>query len=377
MTHSFSFLEFFAGGGMARLGLGDSWQCALANDIDPQKCAAYRANFGEGHLFEGDIGALSLENLPETRMDLMWGSFPCQDLSLAGSRGGLHARRSGAFFPFWRLVEELCTARRGPKIIALENVTGLLTSNDGRDFAAVINALAAQGYCATAMVLDAAAFTPQSRPRLFILGFAKDAMPSSIQSEPSEATAPPAMMNALNNLNMSARDHWIWLSTSPARKRNIRLSEIIDWSASKWHTPSKTKMLLSMMSETQRARINGIIKNGARRAGTGFRRTRTENAKSVQRFEARFDNLAGCLRTPAGGSSRQVVIAIENGQVRTRLMTPREAARLMGLPEDYKLPTSDTAALKLCGDGVCAPVVQWLSETVFIPALQKQNRKAA
>ena len=58
-------------------------------------------------------------------------------------------------------------------------------------------------------------------------------------------------------------------------------------------------------------------------------------------------------------------------------MTPREAARLMGLPEEYRLPKSTTAALKLCGDGVCVPVVQWLSENILAPSLRRRARKAA
>ncbi|VAW05076.1 DNA-cytosine methyltransferase, partial [hydrothermal vent metagenome] len=126
MMQQFSFLEFFAGGGMARLGLGDSWRCLLANDVDPQKCAAYRANFGDDDLIEADIAALGLSDLPDERADLIWGSFPCQDLSLAGARGGIHAKRSGAFFSFQRLLEDLHTAGRAPHIVALENVAGLM-----------------------------------------------------------------------------------------------------------------------------------------------------------------------------------------------------------------------------------------------------------
>jgi DNA (cytosine-5)-methyltransferase 1 len=86
-----TFLEFFAGGGMARLGLGDSWRCLLANDRDAMKCADYRANFGGDDLIEGDIAALSAADLPPHSVDLVWGSFPCQDLSLAGARGGMGA----------------------------------------------------------------------------------------------------------------------------------------------------------------------------------------------------------------------------------------------------------------------------------------------
>lgn len=81
-----TFLEFFAGGGMARLGLGDSWDCLRANDRDPMKCAAYRANFGRDDLIEGDIADIDIDDLPADAVDLVWGSFPCQDLSLAGAR---------------------------------------------------------------------------------------------------------------------------------------------------------------------------------------------------------------------------------------------------------------------------------------------------
>ncbi len=81
-----TFLEFFAGGGMARLGLGRGWRCLFANDLDPAKCAAYRANFGGEELVEADIAGLSARDLPAARADLAWASFPCQDLSLAGAR---------------------------------------------------------------------------------------------------------------------------------------------------------------------------------------------------------------------------------------------------------------------------------------------------
>lgn len=88
MRDLFTFLEFFAGGGMARAGLGPGWRCLFANDIDPVKCAAYRANFGGDDLVEQSIAALELEDLPQQRADLAWASFPCQDLSLAGARAG-------------------------------------------------------------------------------------------------------------------------------------------------------------------------------------------------------------------------------------------------------------------------------------------------
>ena len=83
----------------------------------------------------------------------------------------------------------------------------------------------------------------------------------------------------------------------------------------------------------------------------------------------RFDGLAGCLRTPRGGSSRQVIAVAQDGQVRTRLLTPREAARLMGLPESYRLPGAATSALQVAGDGVAVPVVRWLAQELLEPLL--------
>jgi len=97
------YYEFFAGGGMVRAGLGDGWRCLFANDFDPAKAAAYRANWGDDGLRLGDIGGLTAADLPGSA-DLMWGSFPCQDLSLAGAGAGLGGKRSGTFHDFWALA---------------------------------------------------------------------------------------------------------------------------------------------------------------------------------------------------------------------------------------------------------------------------------
>ena len=169
-----AFYEFFAGGGMARAGLGAGWRCAFANDFDPKKGAAYAANWGDVGLRVGDVGALTAVDLPG-RADLAWASFPCQDLSLAGAGAGLRGDRSAAFWDFWRLMTTLGEDGRAPPMIALENVCGLMTSHGGRDFAAIAGAFDQAGYRFGAIVIDAALFLPQSRPRLFMLGLRKDA----------------------------------------------------------------------------------------------------------------------------------------------------------------------------------------------------------
>lgn len=341
---SFTFYEFFAGGGLARIGLGPGWRCLFANDIDPAKCAAYRANFPGAPLVEGDVHALSTADLPG-RADLAWASFPCQDLSLAGPRAGLAGARSSAFHGFWRLMAALAAEGRAPRTVVVENVTGLASSNGGRDLAAVTGAMEAAGYLTETHVVDAAGFLPQSRPRLFVIGWDPALGPG-----PLSLPAPP--------------------------RRNIGLAEIVDETAP-WADDAWTARLLAQMSPAQRARLEAA-RDEARAAGApvwgaGFRRIRREG----QRFEARWD-MAGCLRTPAGGSSRQILLAaLPDGRVRARLMTGREALRLMGAPESYVAPRSQTQALRIAGDGVAAPVARHIAAHVLEALLSAPLEPAA
>ena len=157
----YTFMEFFAGGGMARAGLGDKWRCRFANDFDQKKVSAYEANWGLGDIKHGDVASLTLSDLPDTVADLAWASFPCQDLSLAGGYRGLGRERdnaqtrSGAFWPFWKLMRSLMEAGRAPRTIVLENVYGCLTSHGGKDFAAIATALADAEYRFGAAVINA------------------------------------------------------------------------------------------------------------------------------------------------------------------------------------------------------------------------------
>lgn len=369
-----TFLEFFAGGGMARAGLGARWRCLFANDADAKKRAAYAANFGDGHLDGRDVNALRVADLPRARADLAWASSPCQDVSLAGARGGLSGRRSGAFFGFWSLIEDLGTHNRRPRAIVIENVRGLATSNGGADFARIVRLLTDAGYNAAAMALDAADFAPQSRPRLFILGLPHDAPARLFAAAPNPATAPRALVEAAARLGAGAALRWI--AAAPARRRSADLIDIIDRDAPV-DSLDATRRRLAMMSPRQRRALDALCASGAETAGAAFVRIREAGGARVQRFEARFDGLAGCLRTPAGGSSRQILVLVRKGRVSTRLMTAREAARAMGLDESYVLPARQNDALKLVGDGVCPGVVGWLARAVLEPALARPAKIAA
>ncbi len=369
--------EFFAGGGLARLGLEPEFGCAFANDIDPVKAAAYAQAFGGAEMRVGDIWKLSAADLPG-QAALAWASFPCQDLSLAGARAGLAAPRSGAFWGFHRLIERLSREGRAPSVLALENVCGLLSSHHGADFAALVSALSGLGYHVGALEIDAALFTPQSRPRLFVVATLAPPSATFTLHAPQAPFHTSALRTAVEQLPAALRARWVWWRLDAPPVRNTRLADILDENDT-WDSGEKTARLVAMMSPLQRARLEAIQNSGRAEVGALFRRIRTENGVRVQRAEARFDGLAGCLRTPAGGSSKQTLLFVEGERIRSRLISPREAARLMGAPDHYPLPDSATAALHLFGDAVCAPVVRWLSQHLLAPlaGAQSEARRAA
>ena len=209
---NFRFFEFFCGGGMARLGLGHRWTCGFANDFSEKKAQTYRNNFsGAPELRVGDVAGLSTADLPDNAT-LVWASFPCQDLSLAGNGAGLRGERSGTFWSFWKLIAALCNEGRKPSLVVLENVVGAITSNKGRDFHAIVDAVSSAGYRVGAVVVDAVEFVPQSRPRLFIVAFdARWSIP--VQQESSAANEhwhTRALQNAVGDLPESLRKSWVW-----------------------------------------------------------------------------------------------------------------------------------------------------------------------
>lgn len=369
----FTFYEFFAGGGMVRAGLAPGWTCAFANDISPAKAASYRANFGGDDLHVGDVHDVTPDMLPG-RADLAWGSFPCQDLSLAGAKAGLSGARSGAFWGFMAAIRSLRAEGRAPRLLALENVCGALTSNGGRDFAAICGALREASYRYGALVVDAALFVPQSRPRLFVIAVDRSLEPPAglFGPTPAEPWSPRALVAAHAGLDEATREGWLWWRPSPPRANMAPLAALIDREPEgvRWREPAETQALLALMVPLHRARIEALARSGGRHVGAVYRRIRPDKAGGkVQRAEIRFDGLAGCLRTPAGGSSRQSIVEVEGGRVRSRLLSAREAARLMGLDEAYVLPARYNDAYRLAGDGVAVPVVRFLARELFEPLL--------
>jgi DNA (cytosine-5)-methyltransferase 1 len=375
-----SWYEFFAGGGMARLGLGSTWKCTFANDNCEKKASAYRAFYGASpELKVADVGHLSTEDLPGIP-DLVWASFPCQDLSLAGNGAGLDGKRSGTFRPFWRLVNGMISEGRAPRLVVLENVSGALTSHSGSDFTSIVRAFAESGYRVGGLIINAAHFLPQSRPRLFVVGVhGQTPVPSKLKSAiPSEPWHTSSLIRAYENLPDNLAQRWVWW-TLPIPKRTIpTLASLVEDrpTGTIWNSESETRRLLHLMTATHRKRVANALRAGGRHVGTIYKRTRPDqDGVMVQRAEVRFDGISGCLRTPVGGSSRQTVIIVEKGRVRTRLLSPREAARLMGVTDNYPLPSGYNDAYHLFGDGVAVPVVTWLEEHLLWPLAARRAFK--
>jgi DNA (cytosine-5)-methyltransferase 1 len=175
-----------------------------------------------------------------------------------------------------------------------------------------------------------------------------------------------------------AKKKWIWWNIPTPAIRNSVFADLVEEKPKgvAWHTPAETKYLLGLMSKLNRDKVADAQKSGHRMVGTIYRRTRPDKSGSKrQRAEVRFDNVSGCLRTPAGGSSRQTLLVVEGRKIRSRLLSPREAARLMGLDDDYVLPPRYNDAYHVCGDGVCVPVVRHIARGVLLPVLAASAEK--
>ncbi len=302
-----SFAEFFAGIGLVDEGLRASgWQCVYANDLSPRKQQMHAArNPHAGHYHLEDVRKTDaiIERIP-TPLLLATASFPCVDLSLAGHYRGIQEGQSSTFFAFLDVLRAL--GDRRPPLVMLENVVGFLSSHEGRDFAAATAGLGELGYSLDAFVLDASHFTPQSRPRVFVIGMAEAVRPAPREAaldwpdlfpQPS-SLRPKRLLQALAAIAAPAR----WTPLDPPPRRTMTLESAIDVDDGQdWWDAAAVDRHQRMMSERHRQRIDRLRDAGASFVGTIFRRMRD----GVQRAEARFDGLACCLRAAAagGGSS--------------------------------------------------------------------------
>lgn len=355
-----TFAEFFAGIGLMRMGLQQwGWSVAFANDIAEDKYEMYSAEFAdaESHFRLEDIHKLRPNDIPAAT--LATASFPCNDLSLAGMRKGLGGKQSSAYWEFVRILDEM--AKRRPPIVLLENVAGFLTSHGGRDFQAALLALNRLGYVVDPLIIDAARFVPQSRVRLFVIGHLQAGHGAwEIRETPGfyESDARPKPL--ADFIFSHPEIVWDIRNLPPLPMRSSSLEDIIESlqeNSPFWWSDDRQDYLLSQMSERHAKQLKKMRVAERWSYGTVFRRVR----KGRSMAELRTDSIAGCLRTPRGGSGRQILLQAGYGQVRVRLLTPRECARLMGA-DKFTINVTLNKALFGFGDAVCVPVVAWIAE---------------
>ena len=363
-----TFAEFFAGIGLVRMGLeAQGWRLLYANDMDAQKREMYDGHFGDAsaHFDTTDVHLVDPQTVPT--VDLATASFPCTDLSLAGTREGLRGKQSSAFYGFMSVIEGM--GERRPGLVLLENVPGFLTSHKGRDFREAMLALNALGYAVDPFILDARWFVPQSRPRLFVVASlgCKESTGFAITSR----IRPPLITEFIA---ANSDIQWTFAELpSPPSQSESSLRDIIEKlpdSAPEWWSRDRADYLYNQMSEKHEGIANSWMAKKAWTYGTVFRRVRMQpDGMKRSMGELRCDGIAGCLRTPKGGSGRQILFRAGYGKYAARLLTPRECARLMGA-DSFRITVPLNQALFGFGDAVCVPAISWIAEHYLNPVLR-------
>lgn len=360
----FTALEFFSGIGLARAGMKQAGVDTIwANDIDETKCALYRAQWGEEDLHCGDVFSVDASSVPQA--DIAWASSPCTDLSLAGKRHGLVAGpESSAFFGFLDVIKKM--GERKPRALILENVCGLASSHDGNDFRIVVESFNDLGYSVDAFELNAQRWLPQSRPRMFVVGLLHPLGGGVLDS----AVRPDKLswIHADNSLVT----HVTPLPPIPDLVMSGLTATIdaINPGDSRWWDAERVSGFLSSLSTVQADRVKRLKASSEVVARTAYRRTR--NGKPV--WELRDDDIAGCLRTARGGSSKQAVVLLGRGDMSIRWMTGSEYAKLQGA-YGFSLEGFKESQIQYAfGDAVAVPVVSWLMRSAVLPALCAESK---
>lgn len=355
---TFPFLDFFAGSGLVTEALKQDFRAVWANDICPKKARVYQANHGDEHFVLGSVQDVHGADLPEAA--LSWASFPCQDLSLAGNLKGIDAERSGLVWNWLRTLDEMSKAGKKPPIVVAENVVGLVSGKSGAYYRALHHSLRDKGYVVGPVILNANQWVPQSRPRVFVIGVDSKISCSDLFDVEPNWGHPPALLNAVAELD----DVVFWKLPKP-RNRKKGLCDVLE-SDAPYMNGERARKTVELIPERHMRQLRDGAAQGLK-AAPGYKRIR--NKKQV--LELRFDDVAGCLRTPKGGSSRQFLVFPQpDGGLKTRLLTVRETARLMGAADTYKLPgANDEHSIEgaynegymAMGDAVAVPVARFLS----------------
>lgn len=317
-------------------------------------------------------------------IDVICGGSPCQDVSQAGRRAGLAGERSSLWFEFARIIEEA-----KPKIFLFENVTGLLTSNQGRDFGSIIGSMAELGYAVCWRILDSQyAGVPQRRRRVFIVGcFGNPERARQILFEPESGS---------RDIKKSKQERGEVVGTLASRTRGggfpgsddafngyvipYRKSQKAHHSddCETWKETEYTNTLSSHSTDTGHA----ILYRKKRRptndpddvetweeaqytntldAGSNVTRTAHAIAFHMTQDPIVGDELSPAISTGGTNGSATIGISTEWG---VRKLMPIECERLMGFPDNWTEGHADTNRYKMLGNSVVIPVLEYIVERI-------------
>jgi len=330
---TFTFIDLFAGIGGTRLGFESvGGRCVFTSEWDKYACQTYRANHADHHEIAGDIRKVDAGSIPEH--DILVAGFPCQPFSLAGvsknnSLGRAHGfedpTQGTLFFDLKRIIAE-----RRPRAFLLENVKNLRSHDKGQTFRIMMRALRDDlGYhVPEPRIIDAASYVPQHRERIFIAGFREDcgfdwdrfALPPK-QAHPR--------LGAILHLPVETPQ----APFTAARKGRTFVSEKYTLSDHLWS-------YLQAYAEKHR------------QLGHGFGCSVFGPEDVARTLSARYHK-----------DGSEILIAQKNRN--PRRLTPRECARLMGFPDSFQIPVSDTQAYRQFGNSVVVPVISSIAQLMI------------
>ncbi len=337
----FTFIDLFAGIGGIRLGFqAAGGECVFTSEWNDWSKKTYLENFGDEHPFIGDIVCQQAEEIPDH--DVLLGGFPCQPFSIAGvskknalgKPHGFECTTQGTlFFDVARII-----AAKRPKAFLLENVKNLLSHDKGETFRIIIETLKKElGYDVHYKVLDARHWVPQHRERILIVGFReKTDFTWDNLKIPKDG---PTMNSILHSENGSEEAEEPY-TTGPLAKVHSKYT----------------------LTDNMWEYLQGYAKKH-KEAGNGFGFGLVTRNDVSRTLSARYYK---------DGSE----ILVSRGKVKNpRRLTPRECARLMGYPDTYKIPVSDTQAYRQFGNSVVVPVMKEVAR-IMAPHVQASKEYA-
>jgi DNA (cytosine-5)-methyltransferase 1 len=321
------FIDLFAGIGGMRLAFESvGAECVFTSEWDKFAVQTYVANHGIKHPIFGDIREVDPKSVPNH--DVLVAGFPCQPFSLAGvskknSLGRSHGFADETQGTLFFYIAEILRVKK-PKAFVLENVKNLVSHDHGNTFKVIQKVLVEDlGYKISFKVIDAAKFVPQHRERIFIVGYKDGEINFNWEAvKPNSKKVVDKVREILQeNLPAPAQDAEKYFDKKPNSV------------SSKYVLSDKLWLYLQAYAEKHRKAGNGF--------GFGL-----ANLDGVTRtLSARYHKDGSEILIPRSGRSNP------------RRLTPRECARLMGYPDTFEIPVSDTQAYKQFGNSVAVPVV--------------------